>query len=231
MTVLQTDITPVTHIAEVAQLVRPANGFHVEPRCRVCRNPALSRKVNELLTTGASYAMVLRAIQGENNNLDKRDRVTIDSIRNHTTRHFPVQNAAKATYREILERRAKENGVDFANGVSTAITPMALYETIMVRGYQALVDPDTKIDVNTAMIAAGRLQALIDTRAGQPDVVKMRVEVNRIIYAVKSTVPESMWPEIARKIEGDDALSEPFVDEADVFDPADDVFEDEEFEG
>jgi hypothetical protein len=41
--------------------------------------------------------------------------------------------------------------------VATAITPMALYETIMVKGYQTLVDPDTKIDVNTAMIAAGRL--------------------------------------------------------------------------
>jgi len=94
--------------------------------------------------------------------------VTIDSIRNHCVRHFPVQNIARATYRDILERPAKENGVDFVEGVATAITPMALYETIMVKGYQTLVDPDTKIDVNTAVIAAGRLQSLIDTRAGQP---------------------------------------------------------------
>ncbi len=28
----------------------------------------------------------------------------------------------------------------------------------MVKGYETLVDPDTKVDVNTAMIAAGRLQ-------------------------------------------------------------------------
>jgi hypothetical protein len=28
---------------------------------------------------------------------------------------------------------------------------MALYETIMVQGDQTLVDPDTKIDVNTVM--------------------------------------------------------------------------------
>ena len=94
--------------------------------------------------------------------------MTIDSIRNHCVRHFPVQNIARATYRDILERPAKENGVDFVEGVATAITPMALYETIMVKGYQTLVDPDTKIDVNTAVIAAGRLQSLIDTRAGQP---------------------------------------------------------------
>jgi hypothetical protein len=63
---------------------------------------------------------------------------------------------------------------------------MALYETVMVKGYESLADPDTQVDVNTAMIAAGRLQALIDTRAGQPDMVDMRVKVNRIIDAVRS---------------------------------------------
>jgi hypothetical protein len=137
---------------------------------------------------------ILRALAAENDKLDARHRVTIDSIRNHCVRHFPVRNVARATYRDIPERRAKENGVDFVEGVATAITPMALFETIMVKDYQTLVDPYTKIDVNTAMIAAGRLQSLIDTRAGQPDIVDMLVQMNRIISAVKSTVPESMWP-------------------------------------
>ena len=39
--------------------------------------------------------------------------------------------------------------------MATAITPMAFYETVMVKGYETLVDPDTKVDVNTGMIAAG----------------------------------------------------------------------------
>jgi hypothetical protein len=230
MTVLQTDIAPVAHIAEVAQLVKPANGFHVEPRCRVCRNPTLSRKINELLTTGASYAMVLRAIQGENDDLSKRDRVTIDSIRNHTTRHFPVQNGAKATYRAILEQRARENAIDFVNGVATALTPMALYETVMVKAYENLVDPDTKVDVNTGMIAAGRLHAMTEARANGTSMSEMRVEVGRIIAAVKSTVPESMWPEIMRKMDADEEASEPLAYGVEEFDPADDGFEDEEFD-
>ena len=66
--------------------------------------------------------------------------MTIDSIRNHTTRHFRIQQVARATYREILERRAKANGVDFVEGVATAITPMAFLETVMVKGYETLVD-------------------------------------------------------------------------------------------
>ena len=76
-----------------------------------------------MLSVGASYGQVVRALAADNAELDKSDRVTIDSVRNHTVRHFPVQNVAKATYREILERRAKANGVDFVAGVATAITP------------------------------------------------------------------------------------------------------------
>src|SRR3954471_7019440 len=78
------------------------NGFHLEPRCRVCRNDRLRTKVNDLLESGASYAMILRAVEDDNDKLQNGDQVTIDSIRNHTVRHFPVQNIARATYRDIL---------------------------------------------------------------------------------------------------------------------------------
>ena len=131
--------------------------------------------------------MILRAFEQDNAKLDKRDRVTIDSIRNHTRRHFPVQNVAKATYRAILERRAQENGVDFVKGVATAITPMAFFETVMVKGYETLVDSGTKVDVNTGMIAAGRLQALIESRASGTSIADLMVQMGRIIDAIHST--------------------------------------------
>ena len=142
----------------------------------MCRNDTLRIKVNNLLATGASYAMILRALRDDNAKLDRPDRVTIDSIRNHTARHFPVQNIAKATYRAILERRAKENGVDFVKGVATAITPMAFYETVMVKSYETLVDSGTRVDVNTGMVAAARLQALIDSQAGRTSMADIRVQ-------------------------------------------------------
>jgi hypothetical protein len=108
----------VDESVESTELAPGANGFHLEHRCRICRNDQVRTKVNDLLATGASYAMVLRALGDDNATLDQRDRLTIDSIRNHATRHFPVQQVARATYREILERRAKENSVDFIEGVS-----------------------------------------------------------------------------------------------------------------
>ncbi len=225
MSVLQKDPVLDTQIMEPERFAELVNGFHVEPRCRVCRNTSLSRKVNGLLAAGNSYAMVLRSIGEDNGKLDERDRVTIDSIRNHTNRHFPVQNAAKATYRAILEQRATENGVDFVEGVGTAITPMALFETVMAKGYETLIDPNTKVDVNTAMIAAGRLHAMVESRASGTSMVEMRVEMDRIIRAVKSTVPESMWPEIVSKMNDEEEAAVARGNDADVFDSDDDLFD------
>ena len=50
-----------------------------------------------MLAAGASYAMVLRALGEDNAHLDKRDQVTVDSVRTHTTKHFPVQQTAHTT--------------------------------------------------------------------------------------------------------------------------------------
>ena len=171
----------------------PRNGFHLEPRCRVCRNDQVRKKVNDMLATGASYAMVVRALAADNAELDKCDRVTVDSVRNHTARHFPVQNVARATYREILERRAKANGVDFVEGVATALTPIAFFETSWSKVIETLVDSDTKVDVNTGIVAAGRLQSLIDSRDYSREIAELRVQVGKIGEAVKSTVPQEMW--------------------------------------
>ncbi len=168
MTVTETITESVGETVESIELPAVLHQFPLEPRCRVCRNDRLRTKVNDMLATGVSYAMILRALQKENDQLDIPDRVTIDSIRNHTTRHFPVQNVARATYRAILERRAQENGVDFVQGVATAITPMAFYETVMAKGYETLVDSDTTVDVNAGMIAAARLQARSNPGPAEP---------------------------------------------------------------
>jgi hypothetical protein len=165
--------------------------------------------------------MILRALENDNDQLDTPDRVTIDSIRNHTKRHFPVQNVAKATYRAILERRAQENGVDFINGVATAITPMAFFETVMVKGYETLVDPETRVDVSTGMIAAARLQALIDSRAGKTSMAEILYKMDRIINAIHDTVPPELWEVILRKIDGPMAADSPMGESEDCDDAED----------
>jgi hypothetical protein len=211
------------------------NVFHLEPRCRVCRNDHARKTVNELLATGSSYASIVRALGADGDDVDARDRVTIDSVRTHSARHFPVQQVARAAYREIVERRARENRADFVEGVATALTPLAFYEVVMNKAFRNLVDDNTEISVDTGLRAAEKLQSHLDRQDQSANIAKMIVGVNRMVEAVKSTVPEAMWDVIAEKLrdEHPDRLDAAEAttdadDSEDVFDPAgiDDVDDD-----
>jgi hypothetical protein len=190
----------VDDTVESTELV-PRNGFHLEPRCRVCRNDRMRKKVNDLLATGASYACILRTLGEDNAQLDKRDQVTVDSVRNHCGRHFPVQNVARAAYREILEHRAKANGIDFVEGVATALTPMAFYEVVMNKAFRTLVDDRTEVSVETGLRAAEKLQSVLDGRERGTDVLELKVQLGRIGEAVRAVVPQSMWAAIVEQLE------------------------------
>ena len=94
----------------------------------------------------------------------------------------------------------------------------------------------TKVDVNTGMVAAGRLQSLIDSRDYSHDLLVMRVQLAAICDAVKSTVPQEMWGEIIEKLEeleqhpaALDVGTDSFDDDDDPFDPTEFIDEDDEF--
>jgi len=226
---------PVAQVLDSLPLALSIEQFRPEPRCRVCRNDELRRKVNDLLASGSSYAMIVRALEADNMKLDPRDRVTIDSVRNHCARHYPVQSVARATYREILERRARENGIDFINGVATALTPLAYLETVVLKAYETLSDPATKVDVNIGMIAAGRLQSLIDSNDYGREIAEMRVQVSKISEAVRAVVPQSMWGAIVEKLDELEQHSETLdvgeddFDDDEPYDPIEFIDEDDDF--
>ena len=142
-----------------------------------------------MLATGSSYAFIVRAL-GEDN-ASSTGVIWSRSIPSETIASgiFRSSKLPRATYRDILERRAQENGIDFVEGVATAITPLAFFETVMVKSYETLVDSDTKVDVNTGIMAAGRLQSLIDSRDYDHELLVMKVQMAAICAAVKSTVP------------------------------------------
>ena len=70
--------------------------------------------------------------------------------------------------------------MDFVNGVATAITPIAFFEAVMVRAWETLVDDKTPRSTPTpAWLAASRLQALIESRAGETSLAEIAVKTNR----------------------------------------------------
>ena len=63
--------------------------------------------------------------------------------------------------------------------------------------------------MNTGMSGASRLQPLIESRTGATRIADLMVQMGRIIDAIHSSVPEELWPEILRKIDGPVAADTP----------------------
>ena len=108
----------------------------------------------------------------------------------------------------------------------------------MVKSYETLVDSDTKVDVNTGIVAAGRLQSLIDSRDYSRDSLVLKVQLGQDQRRrCKSTVPQEMWGEIVEKLEELEQHQEALGVGMDSFDDADDdaydptefIDEDDEF--
>jgi hypothetical protein len=176
-----------------------------------------------MLARGSSYAQIVRAVVA-----DGPVQLSLDSVRNHAIRHFPVQNFAQATYREIIERRAAENRLDFENGLATALTPVAYLETVMAKAFERLVQDGTEVSVETGLRAAEKLQGLVGDRDRDQEIAEARVQLNRIIGAMRDVVPESLWPEILARLEDRDFVQPCEAgadgdgdDEIEVFDPGD----------
>jgi hypothetical protein len=93
-------------------------------------------------------------------------------------------------------RRAKENSVDFIEGVATAITPLAFLETIMVKGYQTLVDERTSVSYRDGMEAALKLAEALRKDEGADERAQMMEEMGRIIEVVRTFIPSERWPDV-----------------------------------
>ncbi|ETT28769.1 phage protein [Rhodococcus aetherivorans] len=182
------------------KLVESAHSPRIEPRCRVCRDDQIRGTVNQMLARGASYAGIVRALTAEDTTFGEQ-RVTVDSVRRHCERHFPVQQAAAATYREVLERRARENHLDFAEGLAVALTPIAMFEVVMQKAFAHLVDDDTIVSVETGLRAAEKLYAISQETSSHPDVADMMVQLQQITAAVKAVVPREMWGQILQQLD------------------------------
>jgi hypothetical protein len=105
----------------------------------------------------------------------------------------------------------------------------------MVKSYETLVDSNTKVDVNAGMVAADRLQSLIDSRDYGREIAELRFQLGQIIGAVRSVVPQSMWAEIIRQLDLVEQRPETLdvgtdsYDDDDPYDPTEFIDDDDEF--
>lgn len=211
MTTVHSSETELPVISEIERLTiaGQVHEFRFDPNCRICDSDQ-ARMVNQLLTQGASYRAVLRALAPYNEGRNRQEAIGQSTIRRHAVEHFPIQSTGRNFYRDLLERRAAEQGIDFVEGVESILTPMAVVESIMSKGYERMMsnrgDPITP---ETTLRAAKELQTLLDNREDHQDAERMQLQLNRLIDSVKKHVPEQYWKMIVRDLNDEQSSDEP----------------------
>jgi hypothetical protein len=171
-------------------------------QCRVCKDPIVRGLVNHMIANGARSPDILHALEAHNLKLqsDGNPSITKTSIYNHKTRHFNVQAPAAALFRQIQE---KNQIGDWEEGVGTILNVMSYYETMMVKGYETMTNPETAITPREGAEAAHKLHEIARQDEGAYEAASMRAEMGRVIEVVRQFVPPDKWPEVQAILRGE----------------------------
>lgn len=170
--------------------------FRPETRCRICTDDETRKLVDSLLTGAMTYTQILKTIEPLNRLRPKNNKITYNSIMNHSKVHFPTNDAAQAIYREILEQRAEEYGQDFVKGTTSIINVFSYLETVQQKGYAKLVSSEDNVTVADGMNAAVKLHDLMKQDDADEQVRVLVGQLDRIVRAIKNSVPEEYQREI-----------------------------------
>ena len=183
----------------------------------------MRKKVNDLLASGASYAYILRALGEDNAKLDRRDRLTVDSVRTiaggiSRCNRSPTRPTGTSSNGGLGRTR-----FDFVQGVATALTPFAFFEVVMTKAFR---DPGGRSTPRSAWRPACEPpRSFSPSSTGVTrgtEVLELKVQLGNISKAVRSVVPQSMWAAIVEKLEELEQHPEALDVGEDGFDDADD---------
>lgn len=173
-------------------------------RCRICRDDDVRKLVNTLHGHGLTTRSIMDVIEGASVNAgrSRRDIITYDVVYRHLKNHFDIDTPARAVYREILSRRAAEEGKDAEHGVGVAVNALSYLETMMVKGFADLTDENTRVSYTDGAQAAVRLYDLTHKEVGTQEMAEMMRKMNFVVNAVMTVVPEEYHQDILAVIDG-----------------------------
>lgn len=186
--------------------------FHVEPRCRVCKDDDIRRSVNKMLAFGMSYRDILEALKPVNSTRAKNSKISYDSIYTHRTKHFILQDAAAGVLRHIMEKEAEAHNLDYIRGVGSQLTVFSYLKSLEAKGYANLTDAATKITPELGMQASLKYHELTKEDADVQAVAKLYSDFNTLLTAVKEVVAPEDWAAIITKVESKESEALGIID-------------------
>lgn len=174
-------------------------------RCRVCQEPVIMNMVNKMLARGFTMYDIMGTLESHNlkRKLDRQPEITRACLYAHRARHFDVQSPAGAILRRIQEECAVQFGQDWETGVGTILNVASYYQTMMIKGYETLIDPRTQVSPVDGGKAAEKLDEMKRKSEGDLDRAQMRVQYGRMIEVLRKFTDPQDWPQIQAVLRGE----------------------------
>jgi type I restriction enzyme R subunit len=83
-----------------------------------------------------------------------------------------------------------------------------LLESVMVKGYQTLVDEDTTVSHRDGMEAALKLNEIARKDEGAHERAQILADMGRIIEVVRTFIPSEQWPDVLAALRGETPVSQ-----------------------
>lgn len=190
----------------------------VSSQCRVCKDPIIRDLVNNLIAHGYTVPDILGTLDKHNlkMRIQGQPEITQRSLYNHRKEHFDIQSPAYAIWRKVQEQHQAVYQQNWETGVGGILNALSYYQTMMMRGYETLVNPKVPVTIDQGAWAAGKLDALQARNEDQYDRASQLAEVGRILEVVRHFVPSDNWPQIQAVLRGEIDLDAADVDEESV---------------
>lgn len=161
--------------------------------CPICAMPLESRNIiEEMMARGMSNnAIIATADQFDDDDI----RITPSMIHRHVE-HLP---AKLYTYREIMERRAKESGVSLDDDSRSISSPMAFLEMMVNTASDNMIKHPRSIDPKSGIQAAKVLMDAEREDQSNHDVVEWVMRFRSLVQAVKEVCTDDEVQDILNK--------------------------------
>lgn len=146
---------------------------------------------------------------------EKKRKITYSSIRVHQKRHLPFD---KLAIREIVERRALEQGKSILNGTGRLLTSEAFYETIAQKAFTRLVEGEAVPSLLEGMRAVQLLHNLEREADASLSMTEVLAELNMILGAVREVCSDEQMEKIVTRIDQLKNSELAYVEDEDILD-------------
>lgn len=168
-----------------------------ESRCHVCKSSSRAM-VDKLIVSGFSYIDVAEELQVRDPEFKEKQLDTIrKNVERHAKRHVNIREKA---VRQIIEKRAMEQGILLEEATGSLVTGRALLDNIIMRANEMIADPEQRVKFADAIEAVKMLEDAQKTEY-LAQVEAMQKQVWAISQAVKELVPPDKIGQLVQRAE------------------------------